>query len=111
MAIKINRVQAYKTTDGQLMTDRDAYLAHERKLAFGEKIASMVSENFEKHSLEIDGTSERVMGQDELNAFILNNADTLRLILNGKTKRVARAKKAKLSVVPTSTVDQRTLAA
>lgn len=88
--IKLNRVKAYRTTDGILMEDREAYLAHERQLKFGAQIKTLLEDSFVGEDDHPDNIN---LGLDEALKFIVDNADKLRDILTGKKKRARAVKK------------------
>lgn len=101
--MKFNRVAAYKTTDGKILTDRAEYVAHERQLAFGAKIDALVAEKLptcftsveEYNSGDDEPVGKYAVNADGMRKFVLDNADALRNILTGKsTVKRTRTKKA-----------------
>lgn len=95
--MKIKRIHAYQTTDGQLIVDREKYLAHERNLAFGAAVRGLVEENVDEgYQLDANGISN----------LILNNADSLRAILSGKAKRARRSKAASTTQTTSTTTTE-----
>lgn len=93
MKIAINRVQVYKTSDGILIENREKFLAHERQLAFGDKVKALVESKVDALFSETSSPS-KFLDKSEITQLIMDNADELRTILTGKVK-IARKPRAK----------------
>lgn len=99
----MKRISAYQATDGAMFSDRKECKEHQKKLdtiARIQAVAESLNTDPKYYSAEIGGGS-CISNPEQLAMFILENADELRDILNGKAPLVADTAE---SVAPTDEI-------